>query len=42
VLRGLGMAMVGEYVVEADLKAGRLVRVLDGYTLPERVLHVLY
>jgi DNA-binding transcriptional LysR family regulator len=36
------MAMVGEYVVEADIKAGRLVRVLDGYTLPERVLHVLY
>jgi DNA-binding transcriptional LysR family regulator len=41
-LRGVGLALVGEYVVEADIKAGRLTRVLDGYTLPERMLHVLY
>lgn len=41
-LRGLGIALFGEYVVEADIKAGQLVKVLDGYTLPERMLHVLY
>lgn len=41
-IRGLGVALVGEYVVEADIKAGHLVKVLDGYTLPERMLHVLY
>lgn len=41
-LRGVGIALVGEYVVEADIEAGRLVRVLDGYTVPERMLHVLY
>jgi DNA-binding transcriptional LysR family regulator len=42
VLRGLGIALVGEYVVEADIKAGRLATVLDGYALPERMLHVFY
>jgi DNA-binding transcriptional LysR family regulator len=41
-LHGLGVALVNEYVVEADLKAGRLIKVLDDYTLPERTLHVLY
>ena len=41
-LCGLGIALVNEYVVEADIKAGRLARVLNGYTLPERMLHVLY
>lgn len=41
-LRGVGIALVGEYVVEADIEAGRLARVLDNYTLPERMLHVLY
>ena len=41
-LHGLGIALVGEYVVEADIKAGRLVKLLDGYTLPARILHVLY
>jgi DNA-binding transcriptional LysR family regulator len=29
-------------VAEADIKAGRLVRVLEGYTLPARMLHILY
>jgi DNA-binding transcriptional LysR family regulator len=38
----LGIALAGEYVVDADIKAGRLARVLDGYTSPERMLHVLY
>lgn len=41
-LCGVGIALVGEYVVEADIKAGRLVKVLDGYTVPERMLYVLY
>jgi DNA-binding transcriptional LysR family regulator len=41
-LQGLGVALVNEYVVEADIKAGQLAKVLNGYTLPERVLHVLY
>ena len=41
-LHGLGVALVNEYVVEADIKAGQLVRVLNGYRLPDRVLHVLY
>jgi DNA-binding transcriptional LysR family regulator len=41
-LCGLGIALVGEYVVESDIKAGRLMRVLDGYALSERMLHVLY
>lgn len=41
-LQGLGIALVNEYVVEPDIKAGQLVRVLNGYGLPDRVLHVLY
>lgn len=41
-LHGLGVALVNEYVVEADIKAGHLVRVLNGYRLPDRMLHVLY
>jgi len=42
VLRGFGIGLFGEYVVEADIHAGRLVRVLDSYALPERVLYVFY
>jgi DNA-binding transcriptional LysR family regulator len=41
-LQGLGIALMNEYVVDADIKAGRLVKVLSGHTLPERMLHVLY
>lgn len=41
-LQGLGIALMNEYVVETDIKAGRLTKVLDRYTLPERMLHVLY
>lgn len=41
-LQGLGIALVNEYVIDADIRAGQLVRVLNGYRLPDRVLHVLY
>jgi DNA-binding transcriptional LysR family regulator len=42
VLEGLGVALLGQYVVDADINAGRLVRLLSGYALPERTLYVLY
>lgn len=41
-LRGLGIALVGKYVVQSDIEAGRLLEVLGNYLLPERMLHVLY
>lgn len=41
-LQGLGIALLGEYVVEGDLKAGRLLRVLEAHPPTARMLHVLY
>jgi DNA-binding transcriptional LysR family regulator len=41
-IQGLGIALIGQYVVEDDLKAGRLVTVLKNFTLPRRMLHVVY
>ena len=41
-LEGVGIALIGEYVVEDDLRAGRLVRLLEEYAVPERMLYVLY
>lgn len=42
VLRGIGIGLLGEHVVKSDIAAGRLVRILDAYTVPPRMLHVLY
>ncbi|MEL6999022.1 MAG: LysR family transcriptional regulator [Pseudomonadota bacterium] len=39
---GLGIAIMPEYAVRSDLDAGRLVPVLDQYTLPPRMLQVVY
>lgn len=41
-LRGVGIALLGKYVIEPDIKAGRLVTVLDGYAISPRTLHVVY
>jgi DNA-binding transcriptional LysR family regulator len=42
VLAGLGLGLVGEYVVAGDLASGRLATVLDGYRLAERTVYALY
>ncbi|MBE7209676.1 MAG: LysR family transcriptional regulator [Gluconacetobacter diazotrophicus] len=39
---GLGLAMLPEALVRADLEAGRLVPVLDGWRSPERDVHLLF
>lgn len=41
-LRGLGIAMLPEILVEEDLRAKRLCKVLPGYSAPERQLSLLY
>ncbi|MGF6654808.1 DNA-binding transcriptional LysR family regulator [Paraburkholderia youngii] len=42
VLRGLGIAMLPEILVAADLRAKRLVEVLPAFAAPERPLNLLY
>lgn len=41
-LKGLGIAILREYLVIDDLNDGGLVKVLDGYTIDERTLYVVY
>jgi DNA-binding transcriptional LysR family regulator len=41
-LKGLGIAMLREYLVRDRLREGALLRVLDGYEIDERKLHVVY
>jgi DNA-binding transcriptional LysR family regulator len=41
-LRGLGIATTASFIVHEDLKAGRLVKLLPGYTLKPRELYALY
>jgi DNA-binding transcriptional LysR family regulator len=41
-LRGVGISLLGEYVIESDIIAGRLITLLDGYIVPPRMLHVVY
>jgi DNA-binding transcriptional LysR family regulator len=40
-LKGLGIAILREYLVFDDLRSGMLVRLLDGYELDKRTLHVV-
>lgn len=42
VLEGLGMSVLPDYVVAADLAAGRLVALLPDYSLPEGGVHAVY
>ena len=40
-LKGLGIAILREYLVFNDLRAGTLVRLLDNYRLDRRALYVV-
>ncbi|MET4678138.1 MULTISPECIES: LysR family transcriptional regulator [unclassified Luteibacter] len=42
VLEGLGLSVLPDYIVEAELKAGGLVALLPGYTLPAGGVHAVY
>lgn len=42
VLEGLGISVLPDYVVEAELSAGGLVALLPGYILPEAGVHAVY
>jgi DNA-binding transcriptional LysR family regulator len=42
VLAGLGIALIPEGVVRADLASGRLERVLPAWTLPIGVFHIVF
>jgi DNA-binding transcriptional LysR family regulator len=42
VLAGLGIALLPESVVRADLASGALVRVLPGWNAPQGILHVAF
>lgn len=41
-LKGLGIAILREYLVIGDLNDGALVKVLDEYAIDERTLYVVY
>ena len=41
-LEGLGIAILREYLVTDDLKAGSLVRVLDDYQMDKRTVYLVY
>jgi len=41
-VKGLGIAMLPEYLVADDVAAGRLVRILQSYELPTRRLQLVY
>jgi DNA-binding transcriptional LysR family regulator len=41
-LKGLGIAMLREYLVRERLKDGSLARILEGYEIEERKLYVVY
>lgn len=42
VLAGAGVAVLPDYLVEEDLRAGRLQRLLASYRLPEGGIHAVY
>ncbi|UPG84561.1 LysR family transcriptional regulator [Luteibacter aegosomatis] len=42
VVAGLGMSVLPDYVVHADIATGRLVSLLDGYRLPDGGVHAVY
>ncbi|WP_043693182.1 LysR family transcriptional regulator [Luteibacter sp. 9133] len=42
VLEGMGISVLPDYVVNADLASGRLVALLPGFTLPEGGVHAVY
>ena len=42
VLRGAGIMLAPDYLVEEELKAGRLIRLLPDYTTPETPVHAVY
>lgn len=42
VLEGLGISVLPDYIVEAELASGGLVALLPGYTLPEGGVHAVY
>ena len=39
---GAGISVLPDYMAEADLKAGKLVRVLPGWALPDGGVHAVY
>ena len=39
---GLGIALLPESVVRVDLDAGRLERVLEAWTLPQGIFHIVF
>jgi DNA-binding transcriptional LysR family regulator len=39
---GLGVSVLADFVAEADVKSGRLVRVLEHWSLPEGGIHAVY
>jgi len=41
-LKGLGIARLSAYLAAESLAEGALVRILEGWSLPERKLHVVY
>lgn len=41
-LAGAGIAILPEWMVESDLTAGTLVRLLPGYTLPQQGVYAVY
>ena len=42
VLEGLGLSVLTDYMVRADVEQGRLVRLLPGWTLPSGGIHAVY
>lgn len=41
-LRGMGIVMQPEALLQADVEAGRLVQLFAGYQLPSRPMHLVY
>jgi DNA-binding transcriptional LysR family regulator len=41
-LAGLGIALLSAYLVDDDIRSGRLIRVLPDYRLPEREFRLVY
>ena len=41
-VRGLGICALPAYVLDADLEAGRLVRILDDWDLPRLIINIAY
>ena len=41
-IAGLGIVLLPTFIVSDDLRAGRLVRILDQYRLPDLIIYALY